>query len=575
MVVSQPARGTNPTHQSESYPTPARREPSPRPPGGEIPSVRRSAWFLAATVGMFVVGWALLVTLFPQGRLVAQAPRPQVAVEATSALCQLFGAFVLVLFPQEETRRRLRWVAAGLATMGIGGLLFGNIWPMWIQTIDPNASMYVSLVVWGTSAILLVVGLLPPRAPMLSARAVVAVIGGFAISSALVLGNYERLPTLTTVRSLQAAATANEMPMTGLTAWHWSLAAVPMTLTVTAAAAALYRGHGEAWQSWLVAALVLLAGSQLHDALWPSANSTVLTSAGLLRLAFGALVAVGGILELRRLADERASLLAAARKHAEGLAEVAALKKDFTAMVAHEIDQPIAAVRAWTDVLAEGELRPELQSRAISTIRAETHRLQTLAADVKAIATVDRDDFTVRPRPVPVAELVAASTAHNRNLPSCHPLLANAVAEADVLADPERIGQVLRNLLNNAGKFSPNGSPIEVRAVQSGAVVHIEVVDHGPGIAPGDEDRIFEKYVQGRYKGNGGTTGVGLGLYLSRRIVQAHGSELVVKSTPGGGATFWFDLQVAGSPTDPPISAGRVPGPAGFVSDDVALSNSV
>jgi len=459
--------------------------------------------------------------------------------------------------------------------MGIGGLVIGNLWPMWIQTIDPNASMYASLVVWGTSAILLAVGLLPRRAPTLSARAVVAVIGGFGASSAIVLGNYERLPTLTTVRSLEAAATANEMPMTGLTAWHWSLAAVPMTLTVAAAAAALYRGHGEAWQSWLVAALVLLAGSQLHDALWPSANSTVLTSAGLLRLAFGALVAVGGILELRGLADERASLLAAARKHAEGLAEVAALKKDFTAMVAHEIDQPIAAVRAWTDVLAEGELRPELQSRAISTIRAETHRLQTLAADVKAIATVDRDDFTVRPRPVPAAELVAASTAHNRNLPGCHPFLANALAEADVLADPERIGQVLRNLLNNAGKFSPNGSPIEVRAVQSGAVVRIEVVDHGPGIAPGDEDQIFEKYVQGRYKGNGGTTGVGLGLYLSRRIVQAHGSELVVKSTPGGGATFWFDLQVAGSPTDPPISAGRVPGPTGLVSDDVALSNSV
>ena len=427
----------------------------------------------------------MLVTLFQPVRLVAQAPRPQVAVEATSALCQLFGALVLVLFPQGETRRRLRWVAAGLATMGIGGLVFGNLWPMWIQTIDPNASMYTSLVVWGTSAILLAVGLLPRRAPTLSARAVVAVIGGFGASSAIVLRAYERLPTLTTVRSLEAAAAANEMPMTGLTAWHWSLAAVPMTLTVAAAAAALCRGHGEAWQSWLVAALVLLAGSQLHDALWPSANSTVLTSAGLLRLAFGALVAVGGILELRRLADERASLLAAARKHAEGLAEVAALKKDFTAMVAHEIDQPIAAVRAWTDVLAEGELRPELQTRAVSTIRAETDRLQTLAADVKAIATVDRDDFTVRPGPIPAAELVAASTAHNRNLPGCHPLLANVLAEADVLADPERIGQVLRNLLNNAGKFSPDGSPIEVRAVRSGAVVRIEVVDHGPGIAHG------------------------------------------------------------------------------------------
>jgi signal transduction histidine kinase len=244
-------------------------------------------------------------------------------------------------------------------------------------------------------------------------------------------------------------------------------------------------------------------------------------------------------------------------------------------MVAHEIDQPIAAVRAWTDVLAEGELRPELQTRAVSTIRAETSRLQTLAADVKAIATVDCDDFTIRLRPVPAAKLVAASTAHDRHLPGCHPLLANALAEVDVLADPVRIGQVLRNLLNNARKFSPDGSPIEVRAVQSGAVVRIEVVDHGPGIAPGDEDRIFEKYVQGRYKGNGGTTGAGLGLYLSRRIVQAHGSELAVKSTPGNGATFWFDLQVVGSPTDPPIGAGRIPGPAEFVSDAVVLSSSV
>jgi signal transduction histidine kinase len=575
MVVSQPVGGTNSAHQSESYPTPPRREPGLGLLGGEIPSVRRSAWFLAVAVGIFVVGWALLIALFQPVRLVVQAPRPQVAVEATSALCQLFGALVLVLFPEEETRRRLHWVAAGLATMGIGGLVFGNLWPMWIQTIDPNASMYVSLVVWGTSAILLAVGLLPRRAPTLSTRAVIAVIGVFGASSAIVLGTYERLPTLTTVRSLEAAAAAREMPMTGLTAWHWALAAVPMTLTVAAAAAALYRGHGEAWRSWLVAALVLLAGSQLHDALWPSANSTILTSAGLLRLAFGALVAVGGILELRRLADERASLLAAARKHAEGLAEVAALKKDFTAMVAHEIDQPIAAVRAWTDVLAEGDLRPELQTRAVSTIRAETHRLQSLAADVKAIATVDRDDFTVRLGPVPAAELVAASTAHNQNLPGCHPLLANTLAGADVLADPERIGQVLRNLLNNAGKFSPDGSPIEVRAVRCGAVVRIEVVDHGPGIAPGDEDRIFEKYVQGRYKGNGGTTGAGLGLYLSRRIVQAHGSELAVKSTPGGGATFWFDLQVAGSTTDPPIGAGRVPGPAGFVSDDVTPSLSV
>jgi signal transduction histidine kinase len=340
------------------------------------------------------------------------------------------------------------------------------------------------------------------------------------------------------------------MPMAGLTSWHWCLASVLLTVTVAAVAAVLIRGHGEAWQSWLGAALVLLAGSQLHGALWPSAYSTILTSADLLRLAFGALVAVGGILELRRLADERASLLAAAQKHADGLVEVAALKKDFTAMVAHEIDQPIAAVRAWTDVLAGEDLRPELLTRAISAIRAETLRLQALAADVQAIAKVDRDDFTVHLETVSASELITAATSHNRNLPGHHLVLVNTLTDADVLADPARIGQVLRNLLNNAGKFSPDGSPIEVRGELLDAVVRIEVVDHGPGVEPSDVDRIFEKYVQGGHKAAGATTGAGLGLYLSRRIVQAHGSELAVTPTIGGGATFWFDLKVAESSTD-------------------------
>jgi hypothetical protein len=75
---------------------------------------------------------------------------------------------------------------------------------------------------------------------------------------------------------------------------------------------------------------VLLAGAQLHDSLWPSAYSTVLTSAGILRLAFGLVVAIGGIVELRRLANERADLLAASQAHAAGLTQLATMKADFT-----------------------------------------------------------------------------------------------------------------------------------------------------------------------------------------------------------------------------------------------------
>ena len=112
-----------------------------------------------------------------------------------------------------------------------------------------------------------------------------------------------------------------------------------------------------------------------------------------------------------------------------------------------------------------------------------------------------------------------------------------------MLADPERIGQVLRNLLSNAAKYSPEGTPIELRVIDKKGRVRLEVADRGPGIHPDDVTRIFEKFGRGREDRK--TPGVGLGLYLSRRIVRGHGSELTVEARPGGGSVFGFDLAVA------------------------------
>jgi signal transduction histidine kinase len=291
--------------------------------------------------------------------------------------------------------------------------------------------------------------------------------------------------------------------------------------------------------------MVLLAGAQMHNTFWPSGFSRVLTTADVLRLVFVAVVALGGILELRRIATERAGLLATEQERSRRLAELAVLKADFTAMVTHELGSPLAAIRGFLDMLATGELSPSQEAHTLAAIRTETDLLTALVADVQAAATVERDDFAVHPRPVPVSALLADAIAFARTLPGDHPLSTTLTTHECVWADPERIGQVLRNLLGNAAKFSPAGTPIELRAALHGGRVRITVVDRGVGIHPGDVVRIFEKFGRGRDPSGRKVAGVGLGLYLSRRIVRAHGADLSVASTPGVGAVFAFNLEVA------------------------------
>jgi signal transduction histidine kinase len=103
----------------------------------------------------------------------------------------------------------------------------------------------------------------------------------------------------------------------------------------------------------------------------------------------------------------------------------------------------------------------------------------------------------------------------------------------------------LRNLLSNAAKYSPEDTPIELRVIGKEGRVRIEVADHGQGIHPDDVPRIFEKFGRGRNReGHRERPGVGLGLYLSRRIVRGHGSELTVQTRPGEGSVFGFELRV-------------------------------
>jgi PAS domain S-box-containing protein len=247
-----------------------------------------------------------------------------------------------------------------------------------------------------------------------------------------------------------------------------------------------------------------------------------------------------------RVEAEHRALLVAARDYAGRLEELATMQAGFTAMVAHELGTPIAAIRGLADLLLSHPLPADQQSSIIEAIRSEVVLLQRLVTDVQAASAIERDEFPVHLRPVSVVSLMADATAYAKTLPKSHPITVDAddtVITAMVQADPERIGQVLRNLLVNAARHTPSGTPIALRARRAPGAIRIEVADGGPGISPTDLARIFEKYGRGADALDRQTPGAGLGLYLSRRIIWSHGSDLTVTSSPGQETTFAFRLE--------------------------------
>jgi PAS domain S-box-containing protein len=221
----------------------------------------------------------------------------------------------------------------------------------------------------------------------------------------------------------------------------------------------------------------------------------------------------------------------------------AALKADFTAVVAHELASPVAAIRCLASMIMAGGLGPEEETAALASIQAETEVLQTLIGDVESAVAAECADFAVKLRPVEMSELMAEPLTFAQTMAGDHPLTLSLDGHGLVLADPLRIGQVLRNLVSNATKYSPPAAPIELRTIRCRDRIRIMVADRGPGIPPDDRRRIFEKFERGHAERSTRVPGLGLGLYVSRRLVQMHDSTLTVESRPGGGSVFGFDLK--------------------------------
>ena len=289
-------------------------------------------------------------------------------------------------------------------------------------------------------------------------------------------------------------------------------------------------------------AIILSAGAQLHSMFRPSMYTSIITTTSVLRFGLTAVIITGGIIELRYISVERAALLADEQQRVRQLEELTALKRDFSSIVAHELATPLAAIANLAHMISLGGISSTMQQSAASRIEGETRILQLLVRDIQESADVEREDFTVRTRPIALDTLLEDAQAYARTVQVNHPLTVEIPSGITVAADSKRIGQVIRNLLNNAVRHTPAGTPITLRAVPLDREVRIEVTDRGPGIDPADRARIMEKFGRGPSPLGDGR---GLGLYLSQRILEAHGTRLTIESEPGHGARFSFVLKEA------------------------------
>ncbi|MCX7751084.1 MAG: ATP-binding protein [Candidatus Bipolaricaulota bacterium] len=248
--------------------------------------------------------------------------------------------------------------------------------------------------------------------------------------------------------------------------------------------------------------------------------------------------------------DELGRLSRSFNAMAESLERAEQAKRQLIADVAHELRTPIAVLRTAVEGFEDGILEPTPEN--LSALKDRLHLTARLIDDLQQLALADAGQLTLRTERVPLGELIEGIAA------LIHPQLEDSGISLSldlppglppVRGDRGRIEQVLLNLLSNAIRHTPPGGRIDIELHPRGSEVEVVVADTGPGIPPGDEERIFERFYRG--PGAVGTPGAGLGLAVAKAIVEAHGGRIWAENRPEGGAALRFTL-----PLDGPSAAG-------------------
>jgi len=247
----------------------------------------------------------------------------------------------------------------------------------------------------------------------------------------------------------------------------------------------------------------------------------------------------------RRVTERTAEL----RRALERLTELNQIKANLISNVSHELRTPLAHIKGYVELVAEEQLGPlsDEQEEALAVVQRASERLERLIEDLIEFSTASRGGIRLSPAQVDISKL--AQTVLNNASEKAQKAGVSLVLEVDpglppLQADPERLGWVLHQLVDNGIKFTPPGGQVRIGAQREGDLLEIGVADSGIGIPEERKDEIFEPFHQLDGSPTRRYGGTGLGLALVRLILEAHGTEMMVTSTEGEGSRFAFHLPV-------------------------------
>lgn len=226
--------------------------------------------------------------------------------------------------------------------------------------------------------------------------------------------------------------------------------------------------------------------------------------------------------------------------------ELEGMRRDLVAWASHDLQTPLASMRAILEALADGVVDdPEMVKRYLNTAQRDVMSLSALIDDLFQMSQLDAGGFPLNLDRSSLRDLVSDTLESFSELAYRESIRLEGQVDADVdpvMMDTQAIGRVLNNLISNALRHTPAGGEVHLFARRTGSSVEVSVRDSGEGIHPRDIPHIFDRFYRGEKSRNRGTGGAGLGLAIARGIVRAHGGDILVESKPGKGTQFTFTI---------------------------------
>jgi signal transduction histidine kinase len=255
--------------------------------------------------------------------------------------------------------------------------------------------------------------------------------------------------------------------------------------------------------------------------------------------------------DLARITADLSGKVTLLQQRTEEVARQDQLKSDLLATVSHELRTPLTSIKgALSVLLAEDPPAPEIRAEFLGIAHQNVGRVMRLIGNFLNLTQLEAGGIGLSPRPLDLAQVLAVSVEQVRGLAAERRVSLQVEpfpAPVPLTGDPERLESVFINLLDNAVKFSPEGAAVAVHVEADPQWVTVRVRDRGPGIPPDEVPRVFERFFRGTPAVTGRVPGSGLGLHISKVIVEAHGGRIgVEESRLGEGSTFTVRLPRGG-----------------------------